>query len=31
MRSFAARLPNLLLFIAFFAYPARSADGLPIV
>ncbi|HAT3675594.1 TPA: hypothetical protein I8568_001404 [Serratia marcescens] len=31
MRSFAARLPNLLLFLAFVAYPARSAAGLPVV
>jgi hypothetical protein len=29
MRSFAARLPNLLLFLAFIAYPTRSAAGLP--
>jgi hypothetical protein len=29
MRSFAARLPNLLLFLAFVAYPARSAAELP--
>ncbi|WP_230201633.1 hypothetical protein, partial [Serratia marcescens] len=28
---FAARLPNLLLFLAFIAYPARSAAGLPVV
>ncbi|WP_230200777.1 hypothetical protein, partial [Serratia marcescens] len=26
-----ARLPNLLLFLAFVAYPARSAAGLPVV
>ncbi len=31
MRPFAARLPNLLLFLAFIAYPARSAAGLPVV
>ncbi len=30
-RPFAARLPNLLLFLAFIAYPARSTAGLPIV
>jgi len=24
-------LPNLLLFLAFVAYPARSAAGLPVV
>ncbi|MBH2699021.1 hypothetical protein JY486_09695 [Serratia marcescens] len=29
MRSFAARLPNLLLFLAFVAYPARNAAELP--
>ncbi|WP_139282276.1 hypothetical protein [Serratia marcescens] len=31
MRSFAARLPNLLLFLAFVDYPARSAAGLPVI
>jgi len=28
-RAFAARLPNLLLFLAFIAYLTRSAAGLP--
>jgi len=30
MRSFAARLPNLLLFLAFVAYPARSTPDGPL-
>ncbi|EPG8398025.1 MULTISPECIES: hypothetical protein [Serratia] len=30
MRSFAARLPNLLLFLAFVAYPARSVAESPV-